>query len=118
MKKIYYNKLIRDNIPNRIKETGGDYEIVKLKIKEFEEELIKKISEESSELFSAKNREEFISELADVIDVIDELRELKGISDNEIKNAQEKSFKKKGGFKKRLFLKWASDTGYEANKNK
>ena len=50
MKKIYYNKLIRDKIPEKIKKSGGDFKARKLKPKEFEKELIKKAGEEADGL--------------------------------------------------------------------
>lgn len=115
MKRIYYNKLIRDKIPERIKKSGGESKIQRLNVKEYEKELIKKVGEEASGLLSAKTKEELISELADVIDVIDEIKKFKRITAEQIKNAQEEAFKKKGGFRKRLFLYWASDTGYRTN---
>ena len=115
MKKIHYNKLIRDKIPERIKESGGELRARRLSAEEYEEELIKKVGEESSGLLSAKTKKELISELADVIDVVDEIKKFKKITTKQIKGAQKEAFMKKGGFKKRTFLYWASDTGYRTN---
>ncbi len=118
MKKIHYNKLIRDKIPEKIKKSGGDYKVEKLKTKEFEKELIKKVGEEADGLVAAKNKKELISELADVIDVIEEIKRFKKITAQQIKTAQKESDKIKGGFKKRLFLFWSSDTGYRSNERR
>ncbi|MFA6047927.1 MAG: nucleoside triphosphate pyrophosphohydrolase [Parcubacteria group bacterium] len=118
MKKIFYNKVIRDRIPDVIKEWGGVFEIKKLKGIEFEKELIKKVGEEASGLLAAKDRKELISELADVVDVIEEIKKLKKISTSELKKAQKAGFAKKGGFKKKLFLVWSSDTGYKSNERR
>ena len=115
MKKIYYNKLIRDKVPNTIKKRGSDLKSRKLKSKEFEKELLKKVYEEASGLLKVVNKKEVISELADVMDVIEEIKKLKKISTGEIKAQQKENQKKKGGFKKRLFLIWSSDDGYKTN---
>ncbi len=115
VKKIYYNKLIRDKIPERIIESGGEYKVKKLKDKEFAKELLKKVGEETSGLLPAKTKSDIIKELADVIDVIKEIMKVKGISNQEIKKQQQENKKFKGGFKKRLFLHWSSDTGYKTN---
>jgi hypothetical protein len=53
--------------------------------------------------------------LADVLDVIREVKLLKGISDVELRAAQEAAHEKKGGFAKKLFLVWSSDDGYKTN---
>jgi len=118
MEKIYYNKLIRDKIPEIIKRSGGDFKIKKLKAKDFEKELIKKVGEEADGLISAKTKEKFILELTDVLDVIQEIKRFKRISNRQIENAQKESNKRKGGFKKRLFLFWSSDTGYKTNERR
>jgi len=118
MKKIHYNKLIRDKIPEKIRKSGGDYKIEKLKTKKFEKELIKKVGEEADGLLAAKSKKELISELADVIDVIEEIKRFKKITNQQIKKAQRESDEIKGGFKKRLFLFWSSDTGYKSNERR
>ena len=115
VKKVYYNKLIRDKIPERIIECGGDYKVRKLKDKEFAKELLKKVGEEASGLLAAKTKSDIIKEIADVVDVIEEIIKVKGISNQEIKKQQQENKKLKGGFKKKLFLYWSSDTGYKTN---
>ncbi len=115
MRKIYYNKLVRDNIPEVIKKNGGDFKIKKLSKEHFEKELIRKVGEEASGLMGAKNRQELISELADVLDVIEEIKTFKGITGQEIKKSQKAAYERKGGFRKKLYLFWSSDTGYKTN---
>ena len=118
MKKIYYNKLIRDKIPEKIKKSGGDYKIKKLKNENFKLELVKKVGEEASGLLSVKTKRELINELADILDVIEEIKRFKKIKNRQIKNAQKLNFKVKGGFKKKLFLFWSSGTDYKSNERK
>jgi predicted house-cleaning noncanonical NTP pyrophosphatase (MazG superfamily) len=118
MKKIYYNKLIRDKIPEKIEGKGSALETRKLTTKEFEKELFKKAGEEAGGLVGAKNKKEVISELADIVDVIDEIKRLKKITTQQIKKAQKEGNKKKGGFKKRLFLLWSQDDGYKTNERR
>ena len=118
MKKIYYNKLIRDGIPEKIRRAGGEFAAKKLTPKKFEKELLKKVEEEASALPQAKNKKELVEELADVMEVIDEIKRLKKISSPEIKKAQRAKAKKWGVFKKKLFLVWSEDTGYRTNEKK
>ena len=118
MKKIYYRKLVRDKIPEVIKKSGGDFETYKLAKKEFEKELLKKVGEESDGLLTAKTKEELISEMADIVEVIEEIKRFKKITSQQVENARKANFRRKGGFKKRLFLVWASDTGYRSNERR
>lgn len=117
IKKIYYNKLVRDKIPQVIKAANGEAEFRVLPPKEFEKELLKKVGEESTGLLSAKSKKELVNELADVIAVIDEIKKFKKIKENELKTAMKANFEKKGGFKKKLFLVWSEDTGYRTNES-
>jgi predicted house-cleaning noncanonical NTP pyrophosphatase (MazG superfamily) len=118
MKKVYYNKLIRDNIPQKIRANGGEFEVREMDEKEYERELLRKVEEEASGLINSSSREDIITELSDVLDVVDEIKRLKKISEVEIQDAREKAYTKKGGFEKKLFLVWSSDTGYKTNEKR
>lgn len=118
MKKIHYNKLIRDKIPEKIKNKGSDCRVRILEDEEFEQELLKKVGEEGSGLEAAESKQEIIEELADVLDVIDEIKKIKGITDVDIRAAQKKAYEKKGGFNEKIFLEWSSDDGYKTNERR
>lgn len=115
--KVYYKKLIRDKIPEKIEAAGSSLETRVLEAEEFETELRKKIQEESRGVLAATTREELIRELADVQDVIDELKRVHAITEEEMSRAQHTAYEKKGGFTKRLFLEWSSDDGYSSNEH-
>ena len=117
-KKIYYNKLIRDNIPAKMDRVGAAYEIRKLDGKEFEKELLKKVGEEASGLLAARNRKGLIEELADILDVIEEIRRHWKIKPSCLRKKQKENALKKGGFKKRIYLVWSEDTEYKTNERK
>jgi predicted house-cleaning noncanonical NTP pyrophosphatase (MazG superfamily) len=118
MKKIYYKKLIRDKIPERIKDSGGTYLCNVLSQKELKNELLKKVEEEAGGVGNANNKKEIVSEMGDVLDVIDEIKKIYKISSKEISDSRKTEYKRKGGFNKRQFLVWAEDTGYKSNERK
>ncbi|OGI26718.1 MAG: hypothetical protein A2359_03525 [Candidatus Moranbacteria bacterium RIFOXYB1_FULL_43_19] len=118
MRKIYYRKLIRDKIPEKMTRVGAAYESRKLGKKEFENEILKKVGEEASGLLAAKNKEEIIEELADVLDVAEEIRRHWKIKPSCLANMQKENARKKGGFKKKIYLVWSEDTGYRTNERK
>jgi len=99
-----YNKLIRDKILEIIEK---DEEIPFWKIlnkKEFLRELKKKILEEAKELIKAKNKKEVLNEIVDIQELLDVLISELNFKKFEIKKEQKMKNKKRGGFKKRLFL--------------
>ena len=105
MKKIVkHNKLIRDRIPEIIKKAGRKPEVRKLKKVQFLNALKKKVAEEAGELVRAKDKKGIINEMADIQELIDILASEIGASKHEIKKFQGVKRKKRGGFKKRLFL--------------
>lgn len=108
MKKNYYNKLIRDYIPDRIEKKGGKYETRVLSEKEYEKELKKKLYEESKEIINAP-KYELLNELADVLELIKTIAEYYKISFKDVEKYQIKKKKERGGFNKKLFLIWSSD---------
>lgn len=114
--RVYYNKLIRDLIPEKIERNGEECETRELvDDSEFEQELLKKVKEEASALSMARSREEFLSEYADLMVVLDELTRLLEFSEADIRTALTENLERKGGFKKRLFLHWSSDANYKSN---
>lgn len=115
MQKIFYRKLIRDNIPDIIEAKGAPFKIRKLSVAEFKIELLKKVGEEASPLPSIKKRAELVSELADVAEVIAEIQRVFKISEAELKKKRREHVARKGGFAKKLFLEWSGDDGYKTN---
>jgi len=105
MKKIVkYNKLIRDRIPEIIKEAGWKPTIRALKRKEFLDALKKKVAEEAGELIQAKNKKGIVDEIVDIQELLDVLASEIKLTKSEIKKFQTAKRKKRGGFQKRLFL--------------
>ena len=103
-KTVKYYKLIRDRIPEIIKGAGWKPEVRKLKKTQFLKALKKKVAEEAGELIRAKDKNGIINEIADIQELIDVLTAEIRASKHEIKKFQDVKRKKRGGFKKRLFL--------------
>ena len=105
MKKVVkYNKLIRDRIPEIIKEAGWLPTVRTLRKSEFLNAIKKKVFEEVEELIYSKNREGIIDEIVDIQELLDVLALEIGLSKPKVKKLQTAKRKKRGGFKKRLFL--------------
>lgn len=114
--RIYYNKLVRDDIKGRIEAKGEKCEIRTIEDgAEFEQELLKKIREEASALAHTRSREEFLQEYADLMVVLDALTQELGFSEADIKLAMEENIKAKGFYKSRHFLHWSEDGAYKSN---
>ena len=114
--RVFYNKLIRDYIPETIKGNGEELEMrVIADDQEYEQELFKKIAEEAGGLSRARSREDFLKEYADLIVVLDALTKHLEFSEADIATALAESMEKKGGFQKRLFLHWSSDGRYRSD---
>lgn len=105
MKKVVrYNKLIRDKIPEIIKEAGWMPTMRILRKREFFNAVKKKVYEEAKELIQSKGKEGIINEIVDIQELLDVLSSELKITKSEVKKLQEVKRKKRGGFKKRLFL--------------
>ncbi len=118
MSRVYYNKLIRDKIPEKIKGNGKQCSArACADDAEFQQELLKKVAEEASALAVVRSREAYLEELADLLVVLDALNEALAVSTSDIERAKEANLQKKGAFEKRLFLVWSSDTGYKSNES-
>lgn len=114
--RIYYNKLIRDGIPDKIEKKGEQCEVRTLEDSaEFRQELLKKVIEEARGLAHVRTREEFLDEYADLMVVLMALEKEMELSEADIKLALEENIKKKGKFDHRLFLHWSEDSAYKSN---
>lgn len=116
MKRVFYNKLVRDEIKYKIEGKGESCEVRTLEDnEEFQQELLKKVKEEADGLARARTREELLAEYADLMVVLDALTKELEISEADIKVALQENVKRKGKYEKRHFLHWSSDSGYKSN---
>lgn len=98
-----YNKLVRDRIPEIIRESGIECEVAVLSDAEYCQALRQKLIEEAAEVAEADG-EDLIAELADLYEVIDALMTSYGISGDRILNAQAKRRETRGGFAQKIML--------------
>ncbi len=105
-KKIY-NKLIRDRIPEIIEKDGCSYKTRILKQKEYKQELLKKIVEESQEVLETNgNKRELIKEIGDVQEIINYIIKTFNLDKKEIEKIRKKRKKSRGSFDKKIFLEY------------
>lgn len=99
-----YNKLVRDNIPDIIK-NNGEMPITRiLNDNEYKVELEKKLYEEYQEVLNSSGKER-IEELADMLEVMISLAKLEGKDLDDVIEVAKVKRLKRGGFNKRIYLK-------------
>lgn len=101
---VIFNKLVRDNIPEKIAAEGKRALITIVRGEEEIEAIRRKIVEEANEVASASTREETISELADLSEAIKALQERLDIKDVEITEEAQRKRMKSGKFDEGYFL--------------
>ncbi|MDD2696675.1 MAG: nucleoside triphosphate pyrophosphohydrolase [Candidatus Pacebacteria bacterium] len=105
MKKVVkYNKLIRDRIPEIIKKAGWLPKVRTLRKNEFLKAAKNKVFEEAGELIKSNDKKGIVDEIVDIQELLDVLASEIRLTKSEIKRFQDAKRKKRGGFKKRLFL--------------
>ena len=92
-------KLVRDWIPEIIRNDGKKPIIEILSDAEYLSELDKKLNEEVAEYQADKS----IEEMADVLEVLFAICEARGYSVEELMQVRESKRKKRGGFKERIY---------------
>lgn len=116
--RIYYNKLVRDNIPAKIESKKEQCEYRKISdVQELQQELFKKIQEEAASLSMVRTKEEFLEEYSDMMMVIETLVKQLEISREELLEARKQNLLKKGGYKHGYYLIWSADVGYKSNES-
>lgn len=115
-KKVFYNKLVRDGIKNKIEGNGEACEVRTITDDdEFEQELLKKVTEEANALSRVESRKDFLEEYADLMVALDALTHAMEFSEADIKTAIEENVAKKGFYKNRHFLHWSDAGDYKSN---
>jgi predicted house-cleaning noncanonical NTP pyrophosphatase (MazG superfamily) len=116
MKKVFYNKLVRDGIKDKIEKNGEACEVREITDEEeLQQELLKKVTEEASALSRVSSRTEFLEEYADLMVALDALTAMMEFSEADIKTALTENVAKKGLYKKKHFLHWSDAGTYKSN---
>lgn len=97
---MQYHKLVRDGIPQLIRDAGENPVIRILDVDEYTVELEKKLDEEVLEYHRDCNAEE----LADIMEVLFALAALHGVNEEELLSIRQKKRQLRGGFGDRVFL--------------
>ena len=105
--KIFYNKLVRDKIPEIIEETGKTCETEILSDEEYLQMLDKKLDEELAEYHKDHN----IEELADLLEVLYAAAKARGYCIEELELVRGEKQKARGGFDKKILLKSVVEGG-------
>ena len=98
-----YNKLVRDKIPEIIKNNNETPITRILSDEEYKVELEKKLLEEYQEVLKASGNER-LEELADMLEVMIALASLDDATLEDIIELADKKRNKRGGFKEKIFL--------------
>jgi predicted house-cleaning noncanonical NTP pyrophosphatase (MazG superfamily) len=97
---VEYDKLIRDKIPEIIKDQGKRAVIEVLDADNYKRYLDLKLGEELKEYLEADS----VEELADLVEVIYAILDYKGVSREDFEKIRTSKVQKRGAFKKRLLL--------------
>lgn len=95
-----YNKLVRDQIPNLIKEEGYNPITKTLTSKEYSNALETKLVEEVQEYLASKELEE----LADILEVVYALCKVNGYNKDQLMQCYHDKHLHRGGFEKQIYL--------------
>lgn len=100
-----YNKLVRDKIPEIIRNSGKDCTIRRAEDDEYYRLLQEKLSEEVKEFLDSDSPEE----LADILEVMKALASTKGISWGKVESLAEEKVEERGAFSERIVLEAVFD---------
>ena len=95
-----YNKLVRDKIPEYIRNKGQKAVFHIANREEYRNKLKEKLMEETKEFLGGENIEEF----ADLLEVIDAIAKLKKFNRQKVSKVRADKARRRGLFKKRIIL--------------
>ena len=102
---ITYNKLVRDKIPEILKESGHKTSTHTAVDAEYTVKLNEKLKEEVEEYLESEKNEE----LADIIEVINAICQLKGLSKEELEEIRKRKADERGRFHKKTILEYVEE---------
>ena len=100
-----YNKLVRDKIPQIIKQSGKQAIIEEVSGEEYLELLNAKLGEELQEYLESES----VEELADLVEVVYAIVEHKDVSLQDFEVIRKQKVEERGAFKDKLLLKEVID---------
>ncbi len=105
MKKIRFKaeKLIRDKMPNNLRNKGIIAGTKDLSHQEYLALLKEKLVEEAKEVYESKDSAELIEEIADVLEVIYTLAKAHTIDMEQIEGVRLQKYAKRGGFENKTY---------------
>ena len=100
-----HNKLIRDRIPEIIRQAGRECEVKTMSQLEYHQALLDKLVEEAKEA-AQTNSDDLVEELADIYEVIDTILDNLEIDKGLVLARQKQKRQEKGGLNNKLRLLW------------
>lgn len=100
-----HNKLIRDRIPEIIRQAGRECEVKTMSGADYQQALLDKLIEEAQEAAQGHS-DNLMEELADIYEVIDTILTDLEIDKDLVLARQKQKRQEKGGFTKKLRLLW------------
>ena len=98
MPRFIFNKLVRDKLIKEFERSGQGVIHRHVTAADHIKALKQKIAEEASEIPINGNRDDLVSEIADVQQAIDDLKALCEITNDQVTEVQQVKFSNKGGF--------------------
>ncbi|MBQ2671240.1 MAG: nucleoside triphosphate pyrophosphohydrolase [Clostridia bacterium] len=105
MERKFFNKLVRDKIPEMLAKNGGEPETETLNDEKYKTCLYEKLKEECEETVNSYSKENLAEELADLLEVIMAISKLNDIDFAEIEKIRLAKKEKRGGFDSKILLK-------------
>jgi len=100
-----YDKLVRDRIPEIIRESGSTCATGSFGPDEFRRALREKLVQEAREAADAADGD-LLTELADIAEVLDALLAAHGLTHEDVRTMQNRRRAERGGFTQRVRLLW------------
>lgn len=101
--KFKVDKLIRDKMPNILRDMGVSVSMHVMEHGEYIQALKKKLLEEANEVLESKTENELREELADIIEVVLTLIQASGFEYQQIDQCRLQKREAKGGFEQRIY---------------